>query len=77
MALGSLVFTIIVVILGYRYYAKRVDRDIIQSDPNRATPAKMYNDGVDFMPFDRLAGHRCILHRMGAGLCVSDVGYAV
>ena len=52
MALGSLVFTIIVVILGYRYYAKRVDRDIIQSDPKRATPAKMYNDGVDFMPAD-------------------------
>lgn len=50
MALGSLVFTIIVVILGYKYYAKRVDRDIIQADPNRATPAKMYNDGVDFMP---------------------------
>jgi len=50
MALGSLVFTTIVVILGYRYYAKKVDRDIIQADPNRATPAKMYNDGVDFMP---------------------------
>ncbi|MEJ2348179.1 MAG: carbon starvation CstA family protein [Anaerolineales bacterium] len=50
MALGALVITIIVVILGYRYYASRVDRDIIQSDPNRATPARMYNDGVDFMP---------------------------
>jgi len=50
MALGSLVFTILVVILGYRYYAKRVDRDIIQADPKRATPATMYNDGVDFMP---------------------------
>lgn len=50
MALGSLVFTIVVVALGYRYYARRMDRDIIQADPNRATPAKMYNDGVDFMP---------------------------
>lgn len=50
MALGSLLFTIVVVILGYRYYASRVDRDIIQSDPKRATPATMYNDGVDFMP---------------------------
>ena len=50
MALGSLVFTILVVILGYRYYAKKVDRDIVQADVNRATPAKMYNDGVDFMP---------------------------
>ncbi len=50
MALASLVVTMIIVYLGYRYYASRVDRDIIQSDPNRATPAKMYNDGVDFMP---------------------------
>src|SRR3972149_406977 len=50
MALGSLIITILVVTLGYRFYAKRVDRDIIKADPNRATPAKMYNDGVDFMP---------------------------
>lgn len=50
MALGALLVTIVVVYLGYRFYARRVDRDIIQADPNRATPAKMYNDGVDFMP---------------------------
>ncbi len=50
MALGTLVITIIIVILGYRYYASRIDRDIIQSDADRATPAKMYQDGVDFMP---------------------------
>lgn len=50
MALGSLIVTMIVVYLGYRFYATRVDRDIIQADPKRATPAKMYNDGVDFMP---------------------------
>jgi carbon starvation protein len=50
MALTALVVTIIVVVLGYRYYASRVDRDIIQTDPKRSTPATMYNDGVDFMP---------------------------
>lgn len=50
MALGSLILAVVVVVVGYRYYAKRVDRDIIQADPNRATPATMYNDGVDFMP---------------------------
>jgi carbon starvation protein len=27
-----------------------MDREVIQADANRATPAKMYNDGVDFMP---------------------------
>src|SRR3990172_3329952 len=50
MALAALVFTLVVVILGYRFYAVRVDRDILQADPNRATPATMYKDGADFMP---------------------------
>src|SRR5574341_2232166 len=36
--------------LAYNFYAKRIDRDVIQSDAKRATPAKMYMDGVDFMP---------------------------
>ena len=49
-ALASLVITIIIVYIGYRFYARRMDREVIQADANRATPAKMYNDGVDFMP---------------------------
>src|SRR5512139_3218085 len=36
--------------LAYNYYARRVDRLVIQADAKRATPAKMYMDGVDFMP---------------------------
>jgi carbon starvation protein len=35
---------------GYRWYAGFVDRKIVESDPNRVTPARMYMDGVDFMP---------------------------
>src|SRR4030066_7650 len=50
MALSALVFTLVVVILGYRFYAVRVDPGLLQADPNRATPAQMYKDGVDFMP---------------------------
>ena len=50
MALAVLVVGIVIFVLGYRFYAAKVDRDIIQSDPKRATPATMYNDGVDFMP---------------------------
>ncbi len=50
MAFWTLLITIAIVILGYRYYASRVDRQIIAADPKRATPAKLYNDGVDFMP---------------------------
>jgi carbon starvation protein len=39
--------------IGYGWYAKRIDRGIIQPDPARACPAKMYMDGVDFMPCSR------------------------
>ncbi len=43
----------IYIYLVYNYYARRIDRNIIQSDPKRATPARMYMDGVDFMPTSR------------------------
>jgi carbon starvation protein len=39
--------------VGYFLYARRIDRDIVQPDPNKATPAKMYMDGVDFTPSSR------------------------
>jgi carbon starvation protein len=39
--------------LAYNLYAKRIDRNIIQADSKRATPARMYMDGVDFMPTSR------------------------
>ena len=39
--------------LAYNLYAKRIDRNVIQSDAKRATPARMYMDGVDFMPTTR------------------------
>jgi carbon starvation protein len=35
---------------GYRWYSGYVDRKVVEADPNRVTPAKMYMDGVDFMP---------------------------
>jgi carbon starvation protein len=39
--------------IGYWIYAKNIDRNIVQPDPNKATPAKMYMDGVDFTPASR------------------------
>jgi carbon starvation protein len=39
--------------LAYNLYAKRIDRTVIQPDPERATPARMYMDGADFMPTSR------------------------
>jgi carbon starvation protein len=43
----------VVIYLAYNLYAKRIDRRVIQSDRERATPAKMYMDGVDFVPTNR------------------------
>ena len=48
--LWVVVIAAIVIYLAYNYYAKRIDQDIIKSDVKKATPAKMYMDGVDFMP---------------------------
>jgi carbon starvation protein len=35
---------------GYRWYAGYVDRKVVAADPQKVTPARMYMDGVDFMP---------------------------
>jgi len=51
--LWIVVIGVLTAYLAYNLYAKRVDRSIIQSDAKRATPAKMYMDGVDFMPTSR------------------------
>ncbi|MEW5960182.1 MAG: carbon starvation CstA family protein [Chloroflexota bacterium] len=50
MALTMIVIATLVGIFGYRLYAVKMDREVIEADPKRATPAVMYNDGVDFMP---------------------------
>jgi carbon starvation protein len=51
--LWIVVIGVLTAYLAYNLYAKRIDRNIIQSDAKRATPAKMYMDGVDFMPTSR------------------------
>jgi len=43
----------VVIYVAYNFYAKRIDRNIVMADAKRATPAKMYMDGVDFMPTSR------------------------
>ena len=50
MAAIVLLVALIVVIFGYKFYAATIDRDVVQANPKKATPAVMYNDGVDFMP---------------------------
>lgn len=51
--LFALILALIVIYLGYTFYAKRIDSQVIKADPKKATPAKMYMDGVDFSPTDR------------------------
>jgi carbon starvation protein len=48
-----LILAALAIVIGYGWYARRIDRDIIQPDPKKATPAKMYMDGVDFTPANR------------------------
>ena len=43
----------VMIYLGYTRYARVIDRTVIQPDNKKATPARMYMDGVDFMPTSR------------------------
>jgi carbon starvation protein len=52
-SLWVVVIGFVVIYLAYTLYARRIDRVVIQSDPNRATPATMYMDGADFVPTSR------------------------
>jgi len=52
-ALWVVVIGLVVSVGMYRLYAKRIDRHVIRADEKRATPAKMYMDGVDFVPTSR------------------------
>jgi carbon starvation protein len=52
-SLWVLLWWVVIVILGYWVYSKWAARNVFQVDPGRATPAKMYMDGVDFMPANK------------------------
>jgi carbon starvation protein len=52
-SLWVVVIGAVVIYLGYNLYAKRIDRQVIAADASRATPARMYMDGVDFVPTSR------------------------
>jgi carbon starvation protein len=51
--LWVVVIAAVVIYLAYNFYAKQIDRNVIKADAKKATPAKMYMDGVDFMPTSR------------------------
>ena len=41
------------IVVGYAIYARRIDQNIVQPNAEKATPARMYMDGVDFTPASR------------------------
>src|SRR5699024_6808872 len=49
----------VVLALGYRYYSKYIAEKIFRLDPNYKTPAHRFNEGVDFVPTNKLVlwGH--------------------
>ncbi len=48
-----LIIALVAIALGYFWYARSINQRIIQPDDKKATPAKMYMDGVDFTPANR------------------------
>jgi carbon starvation protein len=52
-AIVALIIGVVTIVLGYFWYAKTINTKVIQPDDKKATPAKMYMDGVDFTPANR------------------------
>ncbi|CAA9445121.1 MAG: Carbon starvation protein A [uncultured Rubrobacteraceae bacterium] len=60
--------------IAYRFYARFIQRRVLETDDNRATPAERLNNGRDFEPMDRriLFGHH-FAAIAGAGPLVGPV----
>ncbi|RPI86923.1 MAG: carbon starvation protein A [Chloroflexi bacterium] len=52
-SLVVLAFGALAILVGYGVYARRINTSVISPDDKKATPAKMYMDGVDFTPANR------------------------
>ncbi|MBF6557611.1 MAG: carbon starvation protein A [Acidimicrobiales bacterium] len=52
-SLWIVVIGAVVIYLAYNFYARRIDRTVMEADAAKATPARMYMDGADFMPTSR------------------------
>ncbi len=48
-----LIAGIIIYFLVYYLRVKKIDRDVMKCDPSRATPAKVYMDGVEYFPTNK------------------------
>ena len=73
-ALWIVVAAVCVALLAYRFYSLFIARTVLQIDPERATPAVRYNDGLDYVPTNKyvLFGHH-FAAIAGAGPLVGPV----
>jgi carbon starvation protein len=49
-AIIVLILSAVGIAVGYGLYARIIDKNIVQPNPDKKTPATMYMDGVDFTP---------------------------
>jgi carbon starvation protein len=61
-------------IIGYRFYARLIEMNIVRPRDDEATPAEVFENGIDYMPTDRrvLFGHH-FAAIAGAGPLVGPV----
>ncbi|MGL4275432.1 MAG: carbon starvation CstA family protein, partial [Pseudomonas paracarnis] len=73
-ALWIVVAAVSVYLIAYRYYGQFIARTVMQLDANRATPAIVHNDGLDYVPTNKnvLFGHH-FAAIAGAGPLVGPV----
>ncbi|MGS0735167.1 carbon starvation CstA family protein [Pseudomonas sp. GG8] len=73
-ALWIVVASIAIYLVAYRYYSLFIATKVMQLDPNRATPAVLNNDGLDYVPTNKhiLFGHH-FAAIAGAGPLVGPV----
>ncbi|BFT62777.1 carbon starvation CstA family protein [Pseudomonas moorei] len=73
-ALWIVVAAVAIYLIAYRYYSLFIANKVMQLDPNRATPAVLNNDGLDYVPTNKhvLFGHH-FAAIAGAGPLVGPV----
>ncbi|MCI4115319.1 carbon starvation protein A [Dickeya dianthicola] len=73
-AMWIVVASVAVYLVAYRYYSLYIAREVMQLDANRATPAVVNNDGLNYVPTNRnvLFGHH-FAAIAGAGPLVGPV----
>jgi carbon starvation protein len=61
-------------LIGYRFYSRFIAEKALRLDPTRATPARLHNDGLDYVPTDKwvVFGHH-FAAIAGAGPLVGPV----